>query len=153
MSAEVEKLKQRLARAVEKVERLDLKADTARAKSESATVGGLAGYDPAVLSGISRKPNHKATRARFAAYDREAAATLALMDAEREVDALTKAVARAHRVYLVKFTAADLVAARFVRDRFGWHRVVRVSAKSVTVETGYSWTDRIVLDKILEFRA
>lgn len=40
-----------------------------------------------------------------------------------------------------------------VSDRFGWHKVVRVSAKSVTVETPHSWTDRIALDKVLEVRA
>jgi hypothetical protein len=50
----------------------------------------------------------------------------------------------------VRLTVEDVKGARFVRDSCGWHEVVRVSAKSVTVETGYSWTDRIALEKILE---
>lgn len=51
-----------------------------------------------------------------------------------------------------KFTAADLEGAVLIRDRFGWHRVVRVNAKSVTVATGHSWDDRIPLDRVLEAR-
>lgn len=49
-----------------------------------------------------------------------------------------------------QLTAEDVVGAVAVRDRHGWHRVVRCSARSVTVETGHSWTDRIPLDRILE---
>lgn len=51
-----------------------------------------------------------------------------------------------------KLTADDVRGARFVRDQYGWHRVVRVSAKSVTVEMPYSWTGRIPLVKVLEVR-
>lgn len=51
-----------------------------------------------------------------------------------------------------KLTADDVRGARAVRDSYGWHPVVRVSAKSVTVATPYSWTERIALDKILEAR-
>lgn len=39
-----------------------------------------------------------------------------------------------------------------VRTRFGWHKVVRVNAKSVTVKTPYSWTDRIAIGNIIDFR-
>lgn len=52
----------------------------------------------------------------------------------------------------VPFTSEELKAATHVRTMFGWHRIARVSAKSVSVETGYSWTDRYTLDKILEVR-
>lgn len=52
----------------------------------------------------------------------------------------------------VKPTAEDVKGAQFVRDTYGWHKVVRISAKSVTVTTPYSWNDRIPLDRILEFR-
>lgn len=51
----------------------------------------------------------------------------------------------------VRFTAADLVGAVAVKD-FQWHRVVKVNAKSVTVATPYSWTDRIPLDRITDFK-
>jgi hypothetical protein len=53
----------------------------------------------------------------------------------------------------VPFTRSELDAATHIRTSVGWHKVVRVNAKSVTVETGYSWTDRYALDKILEVRA
>lgn len=52
----------------------------------------------------------------------------------------------------VRLTCDDVQDARFVRDSLGWHKVVRVSGKSVTVETAYSWTDRIALDSLLEVR-
>lgn len=52
----------------------------------------------------------------------------------------------------VKFTADDLRDAIAVRDSIGWHKVIRVSAKSVTVDTPYSWTDRIAVEKVLEFK-
>lgn len=52
-----------------------------------------------------------------------------------------------------KLTAEDVKGARFVRTDIGWHKVVRVNAKSVTVETAYSWTDRYPLAKVLEVRA
>lgn len=52
----------------------------------------------------------------------------------------------------VRLTADDVKGARFVRDQFGWHVVARVSAKSVTVKTPYSWTERIAIDKIREVR-
>jgi hypothetical protein len=50
------------------------------------------------------------------------------------------------------FTDEQYKAARVVRTVFGWHKVVRVNEKSVSVETGYSWTDRIQRAKILEVR-
>lgn len=39
-----------------------------------------------------------------------------------------------------------------VRDRFGWHRVVRVNTKTVTVATAWSWTDTIPHERIIETR-
>lgn len=39
-----------------------------------------------------------------------------------------------------------------VRDRYGWHRVVTVNKVSVSVETGYDWTDLIRFDRIIETR-
>ena len=52
----------------------------------------------------------------------------------------------------VRLTYEDVQGARLIRTDTGWHEVVRVNAKSVTVETGYSWTDRIALGKVLEVR-
>lgn len=66
-----------------------------------------------------------------------------------ELSAIRKAEREAEKAR-PKLTADDVRGARAVRDEFGWHRVVRVSAKSVTVETPYSWTERIPLTKVLE---
>lgn len=52
----------------------------------------------------------------------------------------------------VKLTGEDIAGARYVRNEFGWHRVVRVNKTTVSVETGYSWVDRLSFTKILEVR-
>lgn len=142
----------RIPAARAKVERLERQVGVAESRSESATLGGLTGYDSALLSGIRRKPNHKADARRFAAYDREAAAWRDLEAARRDLAALEAVAARdaAEATAKAELTVADIKTAKYVRDRYGWHKVVRVSAKSVTVETGYSWTDRIALGKVLE---
>lgn len=85
---------------------------------------------------------------------REALARTAAQEALRQ-DRLKQArdAARAAEKARPKLTAEDVRGAVVVRDCFGWHRVVRVSAKSVTVATPYSWTDRIPLDRVLEARS
>lgn len=45
-----------------------------------------------------------------------------------------------------------LAAGDLVRDRHGWHRVVRISKATVTVATPHTWTERIPLDRIIETR-
>lgn len=49
-------------------------------------------------------------------------------------------------------TPEALAAAKFIRTRYGWHKVVKVNRATVTVETDYSWHDRIKVGKILEVR-
>jgi hypothetical protein len=51
-----------------------------------------------------------------------------------------------------RFGREDLVGATHVRVRAVWRKVARLNAKTVSVETGYSWVDRIPFDQILEFR-
>lgn len=76
-----------------------------------------------------------------------------LADQVRSAQARLQALERAHAAGPVApVTAEALRGAIAVRDRYGWHRVVRVNAKSVTVETGYSWTDRLPIEKIIGFR-
>src|SRR5690606_40114905 len=43
--------------------------------------------------------------------------------------------------------SSDLADATHVHDGYTWRRVVRVNAKTVTVTTAYSWTDRLPLDR------
>jgi len=143
--------KQKLAKAQAWLVRAEKRSATANAKEESATPGGLRDYDPALLSGIRRKRNPKADQRRFDAYSRAASASRSLDEARREVVFAERSLALAESAP-PKPTAEEIRAATLVRDQFGWHRVVRVNAKSVTVHTPYSWTDRIAIDAILEAR-
>lgn len=77
----------------------------------------------------------------------------AIIAAEEEVSSLRARVAYEKKTAPVPVTPEELKAARAIRTSSGWHRVAKVNAKSVTVETGYSWTDRYTLDKVLEVRA
>jgi hypothetical protein len=77
----------------------------------------------------------------------------AVSEVEQEIESLRNRIAYAKRAAPVPFTTEELKAARAIRTSSGWHRVAKVNAKSVSVETGYSWTDRYTLDKILEVRA
>jgi len=144
----------RIEKARSTVTRLERALGAAEVRAEAATPGGLTDYDSAILSGIRRKPNHKADARRIAAYDREAALYRDLERARRDLAALEAAAAReaTETALRAALTPEAVRAARFIRDRYGWHKVVRVSAKSVTVETGFSWTERIALDKVLEAR-
>jgi len=63
-----------------------------------------------------------------------------------------RAAAHVDRHAPVPFTADELKAATHVRTAVGWHKVVRVNVKTVTVSTGYSWTDRYAVGKVLEVR-
>lgn len=65
------------------------------------------------------------------------------------VKSLERRIAEKERV---RYSAADLNGATLVKDSHSWHRVVKVNAKTVTVETPYSWTDRIPLDNITMFK-
>jgi uncharacterized protein DUF3560 len=46
------------------------------------------------------------------------------------------------------WSAADFTPGDLVKTAFGWHKVVRVNAKSLSVETGYTWTDKIPYDRV-----
>jgi hypothetical protein len=52
----------------------------------------------------------------------------------------------------IPYTPEQYKAAKVVRTVTGWHKVVKVNAKSVTVATPYSWTDRIEVARIIEVR-
>lgn len=128
---------------------------TARRDAEQARLDNRhwTELDSATGSGIRRKPNAKADARRFAGYARSADIFTAFEAAEREVDRLTRQLeyerAEATRQ---RFTREDIAGAFAVRTSAGWHKVARVNAKTVSVETGYSWTDRIEFDKILDYR-
>lgn len=73
-------------------------------------------------------------------------------EAERQAEGVARRkAAREAEAAREKFTAHDLRGVSHVRTDLGWHRVVRVSAKSVTVETEYSWTDRVPVERVLQY--
>jgi hypothetical protein len=65
---------------------------------------------------------------------------------------LADAEAREANAACVRPTVEELQGARLVRDRWGWHVVVRVSAESDTVDAGEYGTSRIAITKILEVK-
>ena len=69
-----------------------------------------------------------------------------------ETDKARRKAARRAEAVRPKLTRADIDGAKCVRDAHGWHEVVRVSAKSVTVKTQWSWTERIEHERVLEVR-
>lgn len=89
----------------------------------------------------------------MAAVERGIDAGLAEQKAERYAAwKRSSEVRRAAETARVRYTTADLTGVTHVRDYLGWHKVVRVNKNTVTVETGYSWTDRIPVDRIIEHR-
>lgn len=87
------------------------------------------------------------------ALDATVAEAVAAVAAERKAEYAASVAKFDARNKATPFTEDEYKAARAVRDMLGWHKVVRVNAKSVTVETGYSWTDRIDRAKVLEVRS
>lgn len=100
-----------------------------------------------------KRDTRTAYRARAAATERMVDEAVAEVNAERDAQRAAAKAATAIRNTPIPFTDDEYTAARAVRTKLGWHKVVRVNAKSVSVESGYSWTDRIARDKILEVRA
>ena len=104
---------------------------------------------------MNRRPGSgvQAWRRRNAATERSVDEAVAVVNAERAREvAEAKAFAAEMRAFeeANKPSIDEIKSARAIRTSVGWHRVVRVNGKSVTVETPYSWTDRIPFDTILE---
>ena len=109
--------------------------------------------DHGVLSGIRRTSTPRQRRQEAAALDRTIDAAVAEVRAHEEAERQA-AIARYKALTApVPFTPEELAAALVVRTSTGWHKVVRVNTKSVTVATPYSWTDRYPIDKILEVKS
>lgn len=140
MTKSVEACRQALAEA-------RVAADAAQRAAQS-----VMGDDPAVVSGVRRKPNQRADRRRYAVYGRAAEAAAAVRRAEADLAIAEQRAAREQRDAAAHRDVVNIEVGDLVRDRSGWHRVVRVSAKSVSVETAWSWTDRIELSRIIETR-
>lgn len=124
----------------------DLKAELARVTAERDRVWPVDSGDPALarLGGAALRQHHKATDSALRRYTE--AATLVQVLRGR----LSAAEYREADANRTRLTADDVRGATAIRDQDGWHEVVRVSAKSVTVATPYSWTERVAIDQVLE---
>lgn len=143
----VAEMKSRLSYCREMLARSEKAKERAEALSESAHdlgggIPGFGGSGSQRAASIVRGAHSRADRAH-----READERIELWT--RKVRSLERRIAEAERV---RYTAADLRGATHVRAAGSWREVVRVSDRSVTVTTGYSWTERIPIEQIRNFR-
>ena len=108
--------------------------------------------DHGVLSGIRRTSTPTQRRKEAAAMDRSIDQAVAAVKAQREAESAEASARYAERTKPVPFTTDELKAARAIRTAYGWYRVVRVNAKTVTAKDG-NWGARVLHSKILEVRA
>lgn len=87
-----------------------------------------------------------------AQWDREAREAAEWHREGRRVVAMALEAAQAERDAQAPCDIDGLEPGDWVRDRYGWHQVVRVNRKTVTVSTPFSWTDAIAKDRIIETR-
>lgn len=106
--------------------------------------------DHGVLSGIRRHSAARQQRQHAAGIEKTIDQAMAAVEAEKKTGQEAASAAYAERHKPVPYTPEELAAARFVRTELGWERVVRVNAKTITVTTPYSWTERVAIDKVLE---
>jgi hypothetical protein len=99
-----------------------------------------------------KRDTRTAYRARAAATERSIDAALTEVKAAEEVERAERATAYAAKHDPIPFSDEQLKAARAIRTDIGWHKVARVNTKTISVETGYSWTDKIAIEKVLEVR-
>lgn len=102
------------------------------------------------MTGASKRDTVSAYRARAAATERLIDEAVAEVKKAQAVEYEALRAFAALRAAPVPFTEEQYQAARIVRTKLGWFKVVRVNTQSVTVETGYSWKDRVARSKILE---
>jgi predicted nucleic acid-binding protein len=99
-----------------------------------------------------KRDTRSAYRARTAQTERSIDAALAEVKAERDAKDAKNAEAYAERTRPVSFTREELQAARAVRTRYGWHRVVRVNTTTATVNGDFG-DYRVPEKNILEVRS
>lgn len=140
-------LEEKLAWAAQGKARWEAKLAAAERKTERAREmgGGIPGF-----GGSGNQRAAQQVRSAFSSADRayaEAVEKLGYYGAK--VRGYERRIEERDRVRLSR---EDIVGARFVRTLTGWRKVVRVNAKSVSVDSGYSWVDRIDFDRVFEIR-
>lgn len=147
-STESRSLEEKLDWALEGKARWEAKMGQANAKHDQAREmgGGIPGF-----GGSGNQRAARQVRSAFNSADkawREATEKLEYYTAKAK--GYERRIAERDRQRL---TRDDIAAAKLIRTSTGWRKVVRVNAKSVSVDSGYSWVDRIPFDQVLEVRA
>lgn len=99
-----------------------------------------------------KRDTRSAYRARTAATERSIDEAKAEVKAAEDAEQAERAAAYAERTKPVPFTFDELKAARAVRTRYGWHRVIRVNTTTVTVNGDFG-DYRVPEKNILEVRS
>lgn len=107
--------------------------------------------DHGPLSGIRRRSTPTQARREAAGIERSIDNAMAEVKAAKVAEDERLTVLYAAKYAPVPFTEAELKAARAVRTRYGWHGVVRVNAKTVTIRGDFG-NDRIPTTTILEVK-
>lgn len=108
--------------------------------------------DHGPLSGIRRKSTPRQRAKEAAGIERRVDAAIAEVKAIKAQEQAERAAAYDERTKPVPFTEEDLASARIVRTMYGWQRILRVNAKSVTV-VGDFGDYRIPKTTILEVKS
>ena len=122
-----------------------LAAAEARGERASEMGGGIPGF-----GGSGNQRAAQQVRAAHASADRawrEASEKLAYFT--EKAKGYERRIAELDRVRL---TREDILGARWVRTAGAWRKVVRVNKTTVSVDSGYSWVDRIDFSQVLEVR-
>jgi hypothetical protein len=147
MGAERYTLEEKLAWAQEGVVRWEARMEAANAKNARANEmgGGIPGF-----GGSGNQRAAQQVRAAFSSADK------AWREASEKLTYYTdKAAGYERRIAerdRVRLTREDIAGATHVLVSRTWRKVVRVNKTTVSVETGYSWTDRYTFDKVLQVR-
>lgn len=141
--SELEDLKGKLAYARERLEAANEAMRAAERKGEAADdMGGG-------IPGFGGSGSQRAARQVRGALD---SAHRAWKEATERIDKWSYRVRRLEvriaELERPRLTREDVLGAVVIHDGISWRKVVKVNAKTVSVDTGYSWVDRVPFDKI-----
>ena len=152
-------LEARIDRQRERVAALEAKTGRKQSAEDAAWAREKAASDRLPWGGEPIKVGHHSEGPHRRAIERAHSAARRALEATRDAEATAERLdaARRHLAGLeaqrgrVTYTVDILAGATAVRDRWGWHTVVRVNRTTVTVKSGWG-TGRVGFDRILEHR-
>lgn len=143
----IEDLREKLAYARERLEAANeaMRAADRREEAAHEMGGGIPGFG---ASGSQR-----AARQVRSALD---SSYRAWKDASERIEKWAYRVkrleARVADMERPRLTREDVLGASQIHDGTFWRKVVKVNAKTVSVDSGYSWVDRVPFEEIRDYR-